>query len=455
MSALRHEAERFRALTARDLDGLLTRAGADEETRWQTRAVASVLPFRTNQFVVDELIDWSAVPDDPVFRLVFPQPGMLTPDELTEVTGLLRAGAPAKELAAVVRRIRGSMNAHPAGQLDQNAVSWQGRPIPGVQHKYRETLLYFPRRGQTCHAYCTYCFRWAQFVGDPDLKMASTEDGTAALLDYLRAHTEVSDVLVTGGDPLIMSTDNLREVLEPFLSPELEHIRSIRLGTKALTYWPHRFTSDHDADELLRLIERCRAAGKHVALMAHVTHPAELAPDAVVRAIRRVQDAGAVIRTQAPLVRTINDSPQAWQEMWRRSVALDAVPYYMFVERDTGPRHYFEVPLVRAWQIYRDAVSGLSGLARTVRGPSMSAERGKVVVDGVAEVAGHEALVLRYLQARDPALVGRPFFAKYDETATWLTDLRPLFDSDAGFLEPSPAETPEPLRGIELRRVGP
>jgi len=428
------ETPRFRAYTARDLDSLLDRGGVDAETKLQTRAVAAVLPFKTNQFVVDELIDWDSLQDDPVFRLVFPQPDMLAPDELKTVAGLLRDQARPAELARAVREIRAGMNAHPAGQTDRNLAVWEGQPLSGVQHKYRETLLFFPRQGQTCHAYCTYCFRWAQFVGDPELKIAAAKDDAGALQAYLRHHKEITDVLVTGGDPMIMGTEPLRRALEPFLDPELEHIRNIRIGTKALTYWPYRFTDDHDADDLLRLFERIRGAGKHLALMAHVTHPHELRPDPVRRAFERVRAAGAGIRTQAPVIRTVNDEAGVWREMWTRSLALDAVPYYRFVERDTGPRSYFGVPLVRAWQIYREAYSSVTGLARTVRGPSMSATSGKVVVDGVTEIAGRPAFALRYLQARDPELVGRPFFAEFDPGATWLTDLRPLAPSDAPFL---------------------
>ncbi|GGL60413.1 hypothetical protein GCM10014719_71800 [Planomonospora parontospora subsp. antibiotica] len=106
---------------------------------------------------------------------------------------------------------------------------------------------------------------------------------------------------------------------------------------------------------------------------------------------------------------------------------MGMVPYYMFVERDTGPRDYFAVPLARAHEIFRDAYADVSGLCRTVRGPSMSATPGKVCIDGVAEVAGRKVFVLHLIQARDPGLVGRPFFAEYDEQARWLSDLRPAF----------------------------
>jgi hypothetical protein len=108
---------------------------------------------------------------------------------------------------------------------------------------------------------------------------------------------------------------------------------------------------------------------------------------------------------------------------------MGMVPYYMFVERDTGPQGYFAVPLARAAEVFRDAYSSVSGLCRTVRGPSMSATPGKVCVDGVAEIAGQKVFVLHMIQARDPSLVGRPFFARFDPQAVWLTDLQPAFGS--------------------------
>lgn len=141
----------------------------------------------------------------------------------------------------------------------------------------------------------------------------------------------------------------------------------------------------------------------------------------------RVIATGAVVRTQAPLIRHVNDDADTWARMWSEQVRLGAVPYYMFVERDTGPRDYFEVPLDRGWRIFRDAYSKVSGLARTVRGPSMSATPGKVVIDGVTLIGTEEVFALRFLQARRPEWVGRPFFARFDPDATWLDDLQPAF----------------------------
>ena len=166
----------YRALQDRHLDELLRdRAKLAPDERRQVRAVATVFPFRTNQYVVDELIDWSAVPDDPIYQLTFPQPGMLSPGDLAEWRSWSATRRHPELLNATVAEIRCAANPHPAGQADQNTPILTGRPIEGFQHKYAETLLVFPRQGQTCHAYCTYCFRWPQFVKDPVLKMATDD----------------------------------------------------------------------------------------------------------------------------------------------------------------------------------------------------------------------------------------------------------------------------------------
>ena len=423
---------RFRAYTNRDLDKIpqLSRLSADH--RRSLKAVAAVLPFRVNNYVLDELIDWDRVPDDPMFQLTIPQPGMLAPDELARMRALVEAGERAAIVAAA-RELQRQLNPHPAGQLKLNVPSLDGARVKGVQHKYRETALFFPTPGQTCHSYCTYCFRWAQFVGVDELKFAAREADT--LVRYLQRHPEVTDVLFTGGDPMVMRTRVLRRYVEPLLDAELPGLTSIRFGTKAPAYWPQRFTTDDDADDLMRLLELVQRRGKHVSVMAHFSHPRELEPAIARSAIRRLQGAGALVRRQAPLIRRVNDDAETWSRMWHTQVSLGAVPYYMFIARDTGPKEYFKVPLHRAYRIFRDAHASLSGLARTARGPSMSTTPGKIVIDGAAELAGEPVFALRFLQARRAAWTGRPFYAKLDERAAWFDELRPAFGEPAFFFE--------------------
>ncbi|WP_051877311.1 KamA family radical SAM protein [Streptomyces natalensis] len=417
------QAPRMRAVPGQRLSRLPQLAGLDATLKRDIAVVSAVLPFKVNNYVIDELIDWSNIPDDPIFRMTFPHRDMLPSDDFEFIAKLMENQASREEMAAAVNEVRTKLNPHPGDQLSNNIPVEDDEPFHGLQHKYRETVLVFPAQGQTCHSYCGYCFRWAQFVGISELKQSV--DGPERALQYLGAHREVSDVLITGGDSMIMSTDRLVPYIDPLLSPDMDHIRNIRFGTKALSYWPYRFTTDKDSDDLLRLFERCVQAGRHVAVMAHFSHAQELATDAVRDAIARIQSTGAVIRAQAPIIRFVNDWPEAWSDMWRTMVGMGVVPYYMFVERDTGARGYFEIPLARALEVYQTAVRTVSGLERTARGPVMSAAPGKVCIDGTATVGNEKVFVCRFLQARDPERVGKPFFARFDEHATWYDHLQP------------------------------
>lgn len=424
---------KFKASTRKDLPQIAEKLKLDKEQILDMQAVSAVLPFRVNDYVVENLIDPGDVPDDPIFQLTFPQRGMLEETDYQRMRDLVVRGASETEIKLAADEIRGKLNPHPAGQMELNVPKLDGEVVAGMQHKYQETVLFFPTQGQTCHAYCSYCFRWAQFIGDADLKFASKE--AEELARYVRENPQVSSVLITGGDPMVMKTKNIEAYVDALLAPELEHVQNLRFGSKALTFWPHRFVDDRDADDLLRVLEKAVRAGKHVAFMAHFNHWRELEPEVCRQAIRRIRNTGAEIRAQAPLLAHINDDPDVWATMWRTQVQLGVIPYYMFVERDTGARCYFEVPLHRAQTIYRDALRSVSGLARTARGPSMSAGPGKVEIQGTAEIGGEKVFVLRFIQARQSSWVQRPFFAAYDEEATWLNHLRPAFGRDRFFFE--------------------
>jgi L-lysine 2,3-aminomutase len=313
--------------------------------------VSLVLKFRVNEYVLDELIDWSRIPDDPIYRMTFPCAAMLAGDAYARLASLLARGSVGQDLEAEVARIRLDLNPHTGGQVTDNVPELDGRRLAGLQHKYRESVLFFPAAGQTCHAYCSYCFRW-----------------------------------------------------------------------------PQRFVVDDDADDLLRVFERVVASGRHLALMAHYSHPAELEPEIARRAATRIRSTGAEIRMQAPLVRGVDDRPDTWVDLWNTGVRLGMVLYYTFVLRATGPRRYFEVPLAKAYEIFRDAYSRVSGVARTVRGPSMSAHPGKVRVLGTATISGRRCSVLDFLQSRDPRWVRRPFHAHFSSSASWFDDLEPAFE---------------------------
>ena len=425
------ENTRFQVYTDRQFEKIEPLQKLTAEQRFEMRVVASVLPFRVNQYVIDELINWDDVPNDPIFQLTFPQREMLDPADYDLMAQALRDELSRADITKLAREIQARLNPHPAGQQEMNVPMLDEEPLDGMQHKYRETVLFFRSQGQVCHSYCTFCFRWAQFVGNKELRFASNE--AESLHRYLEADKNITDLLITGGDPMVMKTRHVVSYLEPLLKPELEHLQTVRIGTKALTFWPQRFVTDDDAEELLALFTKLVDAGKHIAIMAHFNHWREMETPIVREAIRRIRATGAVIRAQAPLVQHINDDPEIWVRMWRTQVRLGIIPYYMFVERDTGAKRYFEVPLVRAYEVYRQAIQQVSGLARTARGPSMSAGPGKVEIQSIIELNGEKVFVLRFIQGRNPDWVQQTFFAKYDENATWYDDLVPAFGEEKFF----------------------
>lgn len=395
------------------------------------KVVAKVFPFKVNNYVIEKLIDWSDPLNDPIFRLTFPQRGMLTDEDYNKIATLLKNGESEEKINKVVHDIRMKLNPHPAGQK-YNIPEIDGEKLHGSQHKYRETILFFPKQGQTCHAYCSFCFRWPQFIGINELKFAMKE--VDILIRYIKAHPEITDILFTGGDPLIMKTKLLKQYIEPILEADIPNLKTIRIGSKALGFWPYRFLTDDDAQELLDLFKKIVDKGYHLAYMAHFNHYKELETEEVQEAITKIRETGAEIRTQSPILKHINDSSDVWAKMWQKQVELGMIPYYMFMARDTGAQHYFGVPLVRAWKIFTDAFKQVSGIARTVRGPSMSATPGKIRMLGITEINGKKYMVLDFLQGRNPDWVGKPFFAEYNEEALWIDDLKPAF-SDKFFYE--------------------
>jgi KamA family protein len=425
--------KRYTAYTRRNYRKLPQTDHLDQEALNAIDVVSHVLPFKTNNYVVNELIDWKAWQEDPMFILNFPNKEMLHKEQFNKLSELIRNGASKRDLLKMVNDIRLHLNPHPAGQLEHNVPTLNGEKLLGVQHKYRETMLFFPSQGQTCHAYCTFCFRWPQFTGMDELKFAMKQSDL--MVKYLRENEEITDILFTGGDPMVMKAGILKRYIDAILKADLKHIKTIRIGTKSLSFWPYRYITDSDSREILDLFKKVTDAGKHIALMAHFNHHRELGTAALQEAVENIRNTGAQIRTQSPVLQHINDSAETWATMWRKQVALGMVPYYMFVARDTGAQSYFGLSLDQAYEIFRQAYTTVSGICRTVRGPSMSTGPGKVQILGVSEVHGEKVYVLNFIQGRDPEWVGKPFFAQYDKNAMWLDDLEPAFGAKEFFYE--------------------
>lgn len=418
------ESKKFKAITLSNIDSVPQLSDLSEKKRIELEVLAAVFPFRSNNYVVEELIDWNNIPNDPLYQQTFPQRGMLEDEQFERLVQLKRDDR-SEDFNRAVREIQAGLNPHPAGQMEYNVPKFEGQPLKGIQHKYDETVLFFPRQGQTCHAYCTYCFRWAQFAGVDELLFAGKD--ADQLLRYIDAHPKVTDVLFTGGDPMFMHAKLLRRYLEPLLQRRPGNLKTIRIGTKSLSYWPYRYLSDQDSEDVLALFREIVDAGFNLAIMAHFSHPVELSTPAVEKAAKALQETGAVIRCQSPIVKHINDNSKIWLNMWERELELGMVPYYMFIPRDTGPKEYFDVPIARAFEIFSKAYRHVSGLGRTVRGPVMSATPGKILITGIEEIQNEEVFLCKFIQSRKSDWVNRVFLAHYDEDVSWFSGLEPAF----------------------------
>ncbi|MCT4613295.1 MAG: radical SAM protein [Marinifilaceae bacterium] len=415
---------KYRAYTLKTFKDIPQISKLTPEEIFDIEVVGEVLPFKVNNYVVDNLIDWEDVKNDPIFKLTFPQKGMLSEERYNAMADLIRNKASREDIRELSNKIRLELNPNPAGQA-HNVPVLNGEKLDGIQHKYNETMLFFPSQGQTCHAFCTFCFRWPQFTNLDGHKFGMKE--VEHLIEYLRQNPQITDLLFTGGDPMVMKATSFKSYIDAILAADLKSLKTIRIGTKTLGYWPYRYTNDADSKELLDVFKSITDAGLNLSVMAHFNHINELKTDVVLEAIKNIRETGAIIRTQSPIMKHLNDDADMWAKMWRKQVDLGMVPYYMFIARETGAQEYFAIDLESAWQIFRKAYSQVSGVCRTVRGPSMSATPGKVQISGITEINGEKVFVLNFIQCKNAELVGKPFFAKYKSDALWLDDLEPAF----------------------------
>lgn len=342
------------------------------EEQEQLSPVAERYVFRANEYYLS-LIDWSD-PDDPIRHLIVPKK-----EELND-WGKLDAS---NEAAYTVAR--------------------------GVQHKYRSTVLLLCN--EVCGAYCRYCFRKRLFMDENDEATLDVSEG----LEYIAENPCVSNVLLTGGDPLLMSTRRLESILERLR--RIPHVQIIRIGSKMLAFDPWRVLDD---DYLLRVIERFSRSDKRLYLMNHFDHPRELTEPAV-HAIDLFLKRGAICCNQCPIIKGVNDKPHTLSELFDLLSYVGCPPYYLFQGRPTVGNEPYEVPIVEGFHIFREAMRLSSGLAARARFV-MSHETGKIEIVGVDD----DYIYMKYHRAHDPARNGEMMVFYRDDEAYWLDQLRPV-----------------------------
>ena len=339
-----------------------------EQERETLKPITDKFVFRVNDYYLG-LIDWDD-PHDPIRKLVIPNTG---------------------ELAEYGR--------WDASDEDTNYV------VPGCQHKYGTTALLIV--SEVCGAYCRYCFRKRLFRNDVKEAMSDVSQG----IEYIAKHPEINNVLLTGGDSLILHASKLNGILEQLRS--IEHVKIIRLGSKIPVFNPMRIYED---EQLLDVIRTHSSVDKRIYVMAHINHPREITEQAR-RGFQALHDAGAIIVNQTPVLKGINDDPRVLGEQLDRLSWAGVTPYYFFVNRPVAGNREFVLPLERVYQIVEQAKAHTSGLGKRVR-LSMSHTSGKIEILAIERGKAY----LKYHQSRDNEY-GKFMVLDCPPDAEWFDDL--------------------------------
>ncbi len=338
------------------------------------REVEKRFRFLSNSYYLS-LIDWND-PDDPIRRLIVPHP-----DELAEWGAI----DPSNEESYTI--------------------------MPGLQHKYKSTVVLLVSKA--CGGICRYCFRKRLFMG---VQSDILRDFDAAY-DYIKEHREISNVLLTGGDPLMLSTKKLDKMIEALF--KLDHVGIVRLGTKMLSFDPFRVVNDPVFVEMVR---KYKGKGKSIYIVTHFSHTKELTQVAR-EAVAMLQDAGGVLVNQTPLIRGVNDDPDTLAKLFRELSFLGIPPYYVFQCRPAVGNNAYAVPIEEGYEIFEAAKSMVSGLAKRAK-YVMSHSTGKLEMVG----KGEKYMYFKYHRAAKDEDSGKFVVAERNPEAYWFNDYKTIVD---------------------------
>jgi len=388
-------------------------------------------------------INWNKYETDSIFQLVFPQPGMIRAD----VVAKYQAAAPGAERRKVAEDYMKDTNPHDGNQL-LNKPWFQAEDgvlqiLAGSQHKYPQTQLIFDKSTQHCFSFCTYCFRHAQVRGDEDMFL---QHDVAQVHEYLRQHTEVTDLLITGGDGGFMPPERLEQYVDALIDdPALTHVRTVRLATRALTYQPEMVLT-RKYERMLKVFDKLHDNGIQLAWMAHFSTPTELLNPMTIAAIRRLQAHGVMVRSQSPMMKHISlfahedgsidieRSAQNWIDLGNIQGTLMVGFHSMYCARPTGEHHYYTAPLADVILIFNRIYRSLSSINRPSRHISMTTSAGKMSLMGTSELNGETVFALKFSESRNMEWMDRVFHAKYDRNTNNVALLKPI-DGNSFFFE--------------------
>ncbi|OPX70596.1 MAG: L-lysine 2,3-aminomutase [Methanoregulaceae archaeon PtaB.Bin108] len=352
------------------IDELDNMVGLTPTEREEMENVTEKFPFRANEYYLS-LIDWKDR-QDPLRRIVVPDP----------------------------RELKGGGCMDPSRERDYTR-------LPGLQHKYDQTGLLLLT--DVCGGICRFCFRKRLFL---KCERETIRDVSAGL-EYIKAHREITNVLLTGGDPFTLETHRLGAILKELR--EIEHVNIIRIGSKMLAYNPYRFLTDPG---LIDVLSRYSTPEKRIYIMAHFNHPREMT-EVSMQAVEKLHRAGIVVVNQTPVLNEVNSDPRIFTQLFRTLSFVGVSPYYVFQCRPSLGNLLFQTPVEHSYDIIQQAWLACSGLAKRARFV-MSHATGKIEV--VGKTAHH--VVMRYHQAADSANIGRTMIFRSNPMARWFDDYR-------------------------------
>jgi len=282
---------------------------------------------------------------------------------------------------------------------------------PGLQHKYKDTALFLI--APTCVGFCRFCFRKRLFIKEKGISGKEILIDLDKALDYIREHKEINNVLLTGGDPMVLPTAKLREVIGKLR--EMDHVKIIRIGTKVLAYYPQRVIED---EEFIKLIEEYSLPDRRIYIVNDFNHPREITRESL-KAIDMLIKAGAILVNQTPLLRGVNDDPKVLKELFEKLSFIGVPPYYVFINRPVRGNKAFAVPVEEALKIFETAKVGISGLAERAK-LVMSHKTGKIEIVGMDE----EHIYFKYHRAASPENEGKFLVFKRNPNAYWFDDYK-------------------------------
>ncbi len=418
-----------------------------------------VYRFKASRHILNS-INWNNYEQDSMYQLVFPQPGMMR----EKVTKAYQAAKTDEERQRVIGDYMEETHPHDGKQLlNKPWLEGDGgiEILEGSQHKYPQCQLIFDQTTQNCFAYCTYCFRHAQVRGDHDMFV---QEDIAQVHKYLRAHREVTDLLITGGDAGFLPAERLRRYVTPIIEdPELLHVRAVRLGSRLLTFQPELILS-RQYEETLAVFDRLRDNGVQLCWMAHFSTPRELLNPSTLAAIRRLQNHGVTLRSQSPIMNHVSlftdphgkvdveRSARNWIDLAHILAALSIRFHAMYCARPTGEYHYFSAPLADIEKVFNLIYRSLASLHRPSRFITMTTSAGKISILGTAEVNGEKVFALKFNESRNMAWMDRVFLAKYDERESRVDKLAPL-DTPGFFFDDELKEIEKELSRVQRRHL--